>query len=405
MNRYLSPRRAVSMASGEVSEDLYFASGEASGVSGEVSESVRDSVRESVRGRSQTWKATRNAGFFTPVRAIMNAIPITLFIVSAVLTIREEAVIFQAVGYLATIGAFILLDPLRLITRVLAPQTRVIITIDISLIITVLFYSVTRFVIIALAWIIGTGLISRFLNAEWLSAYNWFMSENVRRSLIQDPDATGVKAWNDHGLREVRTILSEIGLEFDNMTLEAYGKPLYICGFYSGYRKTTKAENIAEKAQEENEKLKRRVRALEIENADLREELTATETNGSEKIAELTEYKNRYDYMNKRYNEIKKENDLLRATNEELIADIPEPDQIAETIESAEEETDAKIRRLLSAKDKNGASVYSIRTIAELTGVKKNRVEKVKKSMIDGSIDPDPEDRHNGMRIVSFKVG
>ena len=105
---------------------------------------------------------------------------------------------------------------------------------------------------------------------------------------------------------------------------------------------------------------------MKAENQNLKNEISSLKEVEAELRAQLSESEYTYNNIQELYAASQHENRRLRAANAELLQGIPEPSEMPE--ELSEEE---QIRRLL-------AQNMSIRKIADVLQIPKNRVEKVK---------------------------
>ena len=337
-------------------------SGSVRGVSGACPEPVRETVRRC----PWTWKAQRNAQNRRTVPLWKQVISLSALVVSLVSTLTEQEPKVQVIAYLVFGAVFCLLDPIGCLTRRLAPQTCCLLAIDQILIVVGIIQPMRGYVIVACMLITGSLTAIRFLNYEWLAGYNWIMSEAVQKSLLVDADNKATKAWQTHGRRETRTLLHELGYQADDSILDILHRPVYLCGFLNGYEKTTKYKSRLESLENKADKYLQVSKDLKAENQNLKNEISSLKEVEAELRAQLSESEHMYNNVQKMYAASQAENRRLRIANEELLQGVPEPSEMPE--ELSEEE---QIRRLL-------AQNMSIRKIADVLQIPKNRVEKVK---------------------------
>ncbi|MCI7099053.1 MAG: hypothetical protein MR966_09175 [Lachnospiraceae bacterium] len=335
-------------------------------VQGSVQE-VSKTVQKTVHGRLWTWKAQRNSQNRRTVPLWKQVIAMSALIVSLVSTLTEQEPKTQVLAYLVFGTVFFLLDPIQCITRLLAPQSCCLIALDQVLIIVGIIRPMRGYLIVMVVLITGSVTAIRFLNAEWLAAYNWVMSEAVQKALLIDVDNKATQAWQTHGRRETRTLLHELGFKATDDILDILHRPVYLCGYLNGYKKTTKVKSRIEALENKADKYIQLSKDLKAENQNLKNEISSLKEVEAELRAQLSESEYMYNNIQKMYAASQAENRRLRVANEELLQGVPEPSEMPE--ELSEEE---QIRRLL---DQN----MSIRKIAEILQIPKGRIEKVKK--------------------------
>ena len=332
----------------------------------EVSAGCPQGVRETVRGRPWTWKAQRNAQNRRTVPLWKQVISLSALVVSLVSTLTEQEPKVQVIAYLVFGAVFCLLDPIGCLTRLLAPQSRCLLAIDQILIVVGIIQPMRGYLAVMVALIAGSLTAIRFLNAEWLAGYNWIMSEAVQKALLIDVENKATKAWQAHGRRETRTLLHELGYRADDSILDILHRPVYLCGFLNGFQKTAKVKSRIEALENKADKYIQLSKDLKAENQKLKNEISSMKEVEAELRAQLSESEYTYNNIQELYAASQHENRRLRAANAELLQGIPEPSEMPE--ELSEEE---QIRRLL-------AQNMSIRKIADVLQIPKNRVEKVK---------------------------
>lgn len=338
-------------------------------VSAGVREPVREvsgSVRKTVRRRLWTAKAARNAQNKRTVPLWKQVIALSALIVSLASTLTGQEAKIQVIAYLVFGAVFCLLDPIGCLTRLLAPQSCCLLAIDQVLIVVGIIRPMKGYVIVACMLITGSLTAIRFLNYEWLAAYNWLMSKAVQTALLVDVENRATKAWQAHGRRETRTLLHELGYRADDSILDMLHRPVYLTGYLNGYEKTTKIKSRIEALENKADKYIQVSKDLKTENQKLKNEISSMKEVEDELRSQLSESEYMQKKLQQMYAESQAENRRLRIANEELLQGVPEPDEMSE--ELSEEE---QIRKMLN-------QGMSIRKIAEILQIPKNRVEKVK---------------------------
>lgn len=274
--------------------------------------------------RSWNEKAARNAEIERPVLTKK----ITSLIVLGIcflMTLTEQHWKLQAACYLAALGIFFGMDPLNMMNRFLAPQSRsILVLLSIIGIIAVIRPEKT-FVFAGL--VIVSGLVAiKEMNISWLAAYNWQMSAEVQKALRIDPEHTAVLAWQAHGKREARTMLYELGYDTDDVILDVLHKPIYLCGYLNGFKKAANYEKQLQEVQEMTKQIEEyKKQCEELKGID------------QERAAELLELNKRIstaeeqvDYWRKLYKKEKELNEKIIAVNDELVNTIPDPGELLE---------------------------------------------------------------------------
>lgn len=323
-------------------------------------------VRQAVHGRPWTAKAARNAKNHRPVPGWKQVIPLFLIVEALGSTLIEADWRTQAIMYLAFGAAFCFCDPLAALTRLLAPQSCRLLSFCQILAIIALIRPTRGY--LAVAGILASCSLTaiRFCNTEWLAAYNWLMSAEVETALLWDTENRATKAWEAHGRREMRTLLHELGFESSDDTLNIFARPMYLCGYLQGHQKMSKVKRRIEKLEIKCQVLSDNIKKMQDSKADLQKQLADVKQDAAETEADLKETRYAYESIQKMYAASQAENRRLRAANEELVQAMPEPipDELSE---------DEQIRQLLQ-------DGLSIRKIAEVLQIPKNRVERVKKN-------------------------
>lgn len=335
-------------------------------VSKTLSKSVLKAVQKRVQRRPWTWKAQRNAQNRRTVPIWKQVIALSALVVSLVSTLTEQEPKTQVIAYLVFGAIFCLLDPIGCLTRRLAPQSCYLLAIGQILIVVGVIKPYGPYITVA-GLLITTSLTAiKFLNYEWLAAYNWVMSDAVQKALLIDVENKATKAWQAHGRRETRTLLYELGYQADDSILDILHRPVYLCGFHNGYEKTTKVKSRIEALENKADKYMQISKDLKAENQNLKNKISELKESEGEFRAQLSEMEYMYKNIQQMYAESQNENRRLRAANEELLQGVPEPAEMPEKLSEEEQ-----IRRLLS-------QGTSIRKTAEILQIPKGRVEKVK---------------------------
>lgn len=223
----------------------------------EVRQTVSQTISNAVSGCSWMSKASRNARPSDPLGYIRNIIPVGWIVGATVLIASGRMGLMDCASEMAmTVLIFLAFNPFDIISRYLARQTRFLTCLDIVIMINTISEGNAKGICAAVFWTACTAVLMVFMNKKWLMAYNWLYTESVIHALVKAPDNTGVKAWDDHGKRETRTLLAECGLPSDDDTLQIFAKGIYIAGFYGAWVSTDediKAREAAELALKQKE--------------------------------------------------------------------------------------------------------------------------------------------------------
>lgn len=298
-----------------------------------------------------------------------------LFTTCILLTMREEPVKVQVCAYVLALAAFVSLDPFEALDRFLAPQTRIIISLIVLMIIANIVRPGKRILTATLMCALLGGFVSKCLNKKWLAAYNWLMSAEVQKSLRIDPEHTASLTWRAQGRRETRTILYELGFDVYDDILDAMHKPVYYCGYLHGLRKEKELKKQAESLTLEVEKCNEEYDALLSEYSIMQSNLEKSEAEAIQSEAEAQKWKDLFE----------REKELtakLEKANEELLIEIDEPaEYIAQKekiVSLKREERDRKIGECLDRgmpyreiQEYIGVSAGTISTVVKARKAKK----------------------------------
>lgn len=315
-------------------------------------------------------RAARNGDFERHMflRTIINLVSLT---VCFVMTITEQERDIQACFYLAELAIYLTTDPLEIIDRLLAPQSRSILSLLSIVSMIAILHKGRSFGIITGFFIIAGLAAIKIMNRPWLSVYNWLLSAEVQKALRLDPEHTAVQAWKAHGRRETRTMLYELGHNnVKDEALDVLHRPVYLCGYLNGLKKAACYEKQLEKTKE-----------LADQAAVYKEKYDILQRETEERESEFATIKRRIetesgnaDYWRKMYQKEKTINDQLMTANEELLATISEPKEIVEQSEQLSQTKDQiRDERVLKALDAG----MSLSEAAKLAGCSKTTAWKI----------------------------
>lgn len=297
--------------------------------------------------RSWNEKAARNAEIERPVltKKISSLVVLALCFL---MTLTEQHWKLQGACYLAALAVFFGMDPLEALNRFLAPQSRsILVLLSITGMIAVI-HPEKKFILIA-GLVIVLGLFAiKVMNISWLATYNWVMSAEVQKTLRIDPEHTSVLAWQAHGKRETRTMLYELGYNTDDDVLDVLHRPVYLCGYLNGFKKTANYEKQMQEAQEMAQQIEEYKRLCgELQQIDQERTIEMEELNKRISTAE-----EQVDYWRKLCKKEQEMNEKLIAANDELMDALPDPGELLEQKKRVDQikEQDLK-ERVLEALD------------------------------------------------------
>ena len=313
--------------------------------------------------RLWTVKAQRNGTKKRYVSFKTAALVVTLSLCT-IYTITKHNITVQVSLWLLALSVLTVTDPIDILGRFLAQQSRILIAImffSLSLTATVKNADTT---IITICYSLLAAALIYLKNKTWLAAYNWLASAEVQKILHIDPDNISAKSWQAHGRRECRTMLYELGYSTNDEVLDIFHKPIYLLGYLHGVKKNKDISCTLE----ELESLKTQNTALEKENKELKQE-------NKEVIRELNITKDaRSDnaaYWRSKITSLEKENKMLKAANEELVNSMEEPETNIVMYPTKKTE-DEIVNDLLQ-------QGFSYRQIAEEIGCSKSKVANIVK--------------------------
>lgn len=323
------------------------------------------------QNRSWNEKAARN-GQNNRYGYLKTAAHISLLAFCFILTLTESPWRVQTVCYLIYAAVFLLTDPLDMLGRFLAPQSRRLLALMAVLAILALIHPDRPF--LTVAGFIGSAAATAtaYFNQSWLASYNWLMSKAVQEALLFDVENKATKAWQAHGRRETRTLLHELGFNATDDILDILHRPVYITGYLNGYKRTAKYKSRLETAQRAAEQGKEYRSQLE----ELRKEYTVLEKDMEEVRQLLKEETARSDHLQQLYQKEHKENEQLRAINDELVADLPDPEIKVDHVMQIRQQESDQLRDTILAALKKGMSYAEA---GKLAGVSKTTAYRIKK--------------------------
>ncbi|MCQ2499787.1 MAG: hypothetical protein MJ117_00400 [Lachnospiraceae bacterium] len=291
----------------------------------EVRQTVSQTISNAVSGCSWMSKAARNARPSDPIRYIRTIFPVGWIVgVTVQIASGRLGLMDSSLEMAMTVMIFLAFNPMDIISRYLARQTRFLLCLDIAILINTIDTKNPKGIGAALFWTICTVILIVLMNHRWLMAYNWLYTEAVVHALVKAPDNTGVKAWDDHGKRETRTLLAECGLPSDDDTLQIFAKGIYIAGFYGAWFSTDddiKAKEAAEKALMEKDTY---LRITEQQLREAEDALEAEQTRATENWDRYSREAALRADLEKELRELKAQTELQEKERLMVAADVPE---------------------------------------------------------------------------------
>lgn len=334
------------------------------------SKSRSRTFRSPFQNRSWNEKAARNAENERHVllKKVANGI---LLASSFTATITEQPWTVQACYYLSTLAMFLATDPLDAMTRFLAPQSRNIMAVMAAMAILVIICPEKPIItIVGLLTTAGVTAI-KVMNAVWLASYNWLMSAEAQKALRIDPEDTAARAWQAHGRRETRTLLYEMGYDAYDNILDILHRPVYLCGYLNGFRKTVNYEKQLQEAQ-----------AAAEQGKEYQEKYKQLQKADQERAAELLEIRQRLQeaecsasYWQKMFQQEEKISRKLQEANEALLAGLPDPVEAMEKKEKIQQLKELSIEEKVLAALEAGMSLSDA---GKAAGVSKTTAYRIK---------------------------
>ena len=331
------------------------------------------SFREPFQKRSWNEKAARNAEKerYVLAKKMANAI---LLASSFTATITEQPWDVQVCYYLSTLAMFLATDPLDAMTRFLAPQSRNIMAVMAAMAILVIICPEKPIITIVGLLTTAGGTAIKVMNSTWLASYNWLMSAEVQKALRIDPDDTAAKAWQAQGRREIRTLLYELGYDAYDNILDILHRPVYLCGYLNGFRKTVNYEKQLQKAQ-----------AAAEQGKEYQEKYKQLQKADQERAAELLEIRQRLQeaecsasYWQKMFQQEEKISQKLQEANDVLLSDLPDPAEVIEQKEKIQHLKEQTVEEKVMCALENGMSLSEA---GKMAGVSKSTAYRIKQQM------------------------
>ena len=270
-------------------------------------------------------------------------IPITLFISLIYSTTQKIEMEYYILMVVALVISFIGFSPLELISRMWSPGTRIVVSLTLVMMTTLVWIrNVHTIICILFCSVLMLASAYRF-NEKMMQNYNFYITKRQQVAISERSDMPCFKAWDSKGKRECDTMLREyMHTSISSDDLERIARPCYLIGYLT--------------AQEKNHA------AVQGDLEDVRKSLNI--------------YKADYSELQKSYNQLVDDYSELQSKNYQLQLRLNEKRQI-EAIKEKKIDIDSEIIRL-----KTEEPTLSLQAIADRVGSKKSHVQYVlKKAM------------------------
>ncbi len=200
----------------------------------------QDSDRKDTCLRYVKPRRTGEITTYNGVRAVVSMVAMLGCIAISIHSDHVESILGAWVAFIAVLAAA---DPMDVVGRVLAPQSRVLFCTLVSIYLCGAYWNdrllligcILSVLIIPTIWI---------RNKNWLMIHNWNMSPEVEKALRVDSDNRAVNSWVYGGRKQAYTVLHEIGFSYGINDLDGWAKPLYTLGYWNGCRYGMKVEGL-----------------------------------------------------------------------------------------------------------------------------------------------------------------
>lgn len=250
--------------------------------------------RKVVFNRDNRWKSTRDREEYRHVPWYLTALVGIAVVVAFYSTYIEAYVDLQVSAYAFALAAVIAVDPLKMVSRWLAKNTRGLVSATILTMIMCRILDEERYWTIGL---IASGvmiLVSFVMNGLWVKDENWLYSTEADHALHGDPDNKALMWWRADGRRKTRTALGHTGITVTDEDLDTVIKVSSMMGFWGCY--------------EYQKDQSKRIEALRIENLAIKA-TREREISGAQ--YEADEYKQKYDALIDEFNALVDDYDTL----------------------------------------------------------------------------------------------
>lgn len=256
-------------------------------------------------------RRTGKTAAYTNVRVVVSMVALIGCIAISTQTDNIENILGAWVTLIMVLAAA---DPMDVVGRVLAPQSRA------------LFCTVVSIYLLGAYWndrllMIGSILSVLILptiwmkNKEWLMIHNWDMSPEVEKALRLDSDNRASNSWVYGGKKQSYTVLHELGFSYGIKDLDGWAKPLYILGYWNGCRYGAKVEGL----EAETKLWKARVEELERTIEEMGQTDSETDTRNRE-LERIVEEQNTFlKSLEARYRQLEHEYDSYVAETKEAL--------------------------------------------------------------------------------------
>lgn len=318
--------------------------------------------------RQWVWKSNqkcRKMGLYTRRDRIEAGICMLSVLLSVAISLtRGMDGMVKATIYMMAAGFLIGFDPLNALGLYLATVTRYLILMSDIMVIVALWLDNDEYRMLTVVVCGITILYMIFLNRKVMRSENWTYSEAIQHALVADPENQSGEAWSRWGKVQCRSLFGQLGYPIDDEIIDGYAKPIFYLTFLKTKGNVWRLEQTIAQNRQDMENLKSQYA-----------EAKATIEHLSEVVDELKRKEDMlkfYEDSYKKMNKLAKENELLRAVNEELLGEMDEPGEVIEVVQSPDD------RYLFMTEQERVFELfkrgYKNVDITKLTGVKRSTV-------------------------------
>lgn len=318
--------------------------------------------------RQWVWKSNkkcRKMGLYTRRDRIEAGICLLSVLLSVAISLTKGMDgMVKATIYMMAAGFLIGFDPLNALGLYLATVTRYLILMSDIMAIVALWLDNDEYRILTVVVCGITILYMIFLNKRVMRSENWTYSEAIQHALVADPENQSGEAWSRWGKVQCRSLFGQLGYPIDDEIIDGYAKPIFYLTFL-------KAKGNVWKMEQDMAQCRQDMDVLEAQYEESRETI-ASLSNQIEELKQKEDILSFYEENYKKMNKVARENELLRAVNEELVERMNEPDEVIEVVQNQDD------RYLFMSEQERVFELfkrgYKNVDITKLTGVKRSTV-------------------------------
>jgi len=247
-----------------------------------VRKDVKSTILTAIKSHSWMTKAARNTAINDPYYIGRHISPFIAVVATAAMIGTSQDYLLAFSVFVLAIMLFIGCNPFDIVSRYLSRQTRALACTTIFLDMCSIYSGSIPVMGAAEFWTAFIILICILMNKRWLMSYNLLHSESTISALLKAPSNAGVIAWEEPGKRETRTVLSDLGLPFDDDVLQMFAKPIFLVGYHNAWFST--AEDIRKREEAEEQVRKKDIELIVANNTidELKENLSQSEKSNNQ---------------------------------------------------------------------------------------------------------------------------